>query len=116
MANHHDMSKTGFMNRLNMLLDEHVADHQYMISDLARDMNISRVQLYRKIKNLTGKCCSAHIRDRRLKRARKLLKKTNKSVTEVAYEVGFNNLSYFARKFREKYSVNPSEITSSGDK
>ncbi len=115
MADHHNLSDPGFMKQLNMLLDEHVADHQYMISDLARDMNISRVQLYRKIKGLTGKCCSAHIRDRRLKRARKLLRKTDKSVTEIAYEVGFNNLSYFARKFREKYSVNPSEFTSSGD-
>jgi len=115
MVSNHNVSTNGFVNRLNSLLDEHAADSHYHISDLARDMNISRVQLHRKIKELTGMCCSAHIRDRKLRHAYELLRSTNKSVTEVAFEVGFNNLSYFARKFREKYNKNPSEITSSGD-
>ncbi|MEJ2003652.1 MAG: helix-turn-helix transcriptional regulator [Cyclobacteriaceae bacterium] len=111
-----DLSEKGiFIHRLNKLLDEHAADHHYRIADLAQDMNLSRVHLHRKIKQLTGKCCSEHIRDRKLKKARKLLKKTDKTVTEIAFEVGFNNLSYFARKFREKYHVNPSEFTNSGD-
>ncbi len=99
-----------FLEQINMLLDEHLADQRYTVSDLASDLNISRVQLHRKIKKLTGKSSSHHIRERKLRRAHQLLAESDKTVTEIAYEVGFNNLSYFARSFRELYDHNPSEI------
>jgi AraC-like DNA-binding protein len=111
MTHNNGTATAEFISKVNHLLDQHEADHRYTISDLARDMRMSRVQLHRKVKQLTGKCCSQHVRDRKLEKAYHLLKETNRSVTEVAYEVGFNNLSYFARKFREKFKQNPSQVT-----
>ncbi|MCA6075215.1 helix-turn-helix transcriptional regulator [Fulvivirga sedimenti] len=103
-------SEQNFLEQINDLLDAHLADQRYTVSDLASDLRISRVQLHRKIKKITGKSSSHHIRERKLRRAFQLLKESGKSVTEIAYEVGFNNLSYFARSFREMYHYNPSEI------
>jgi AraC-like DNA-binding protein len=99
-----------FIQQVNSLLDEHISQAYYRISDLARDLKVSRVHLYRKVKAITGKSCSRYILDRRLERAHKLLKQTNHTVTEIAYEVGFNNLSYFARAFKARYHVNPSKM------
>jgi AraC-like DNA-binding protein len=99
-----------FLEQINDLVDEHLADQRYTVSDLASGLGVSRVQLHRKIKKLTGKSSSHHIRERKLRRAFQLLNDSDLSVTEIAYEVGFNNLSYFARSFREMYHYNPSEI------
>ena len=102
-----------FLETIDQLIDLHLGDHRYAISDLADDLGISRVQLHRKIKKLTGKSASEHIRDKKLEAARHLLLHSGHSVTAIAYEVGFNNLSYFARKFREKYQCNPSALQNS---
>jgi len=67
------------------------------------------VQLHRKLKAITGYSPGELVRNFRLQRAAGLLKKKTGTVSEIAYEVGFNNLSNFAKLFRDKYGMNPSE-------
>jgi transcriptional regulator GlxA family with amidase domain len=72
-------------------------------------MGMSRMQLFRKLKALVNQTPGELIRNLRLQRAAHLIKQNYGNVSEVTYEVGFNNLSYFAKCFREKYGLLPSE-------
>jgi AraC-like DNA-binding protein len=75
------------------------------------DIGLSRVQLYRKITALTGMAVNEMIRKMRLQKAAQLLQQKWGPVSQVAYEVGFSNLSYFSKVFREEYGVLPSEYS-----
>ena len=75
-------------------------------------MNLSRVQLYRKVKSLTGSTPVELLRTARLKRAYQLLLTTDKSVSEVAYQVGFTAPSYFTKCFKDEYGKLPGELRS----
>jgi AraC-like DNA-binding protein len=70
---------------------------------------MTRMQLHRKLKAVSGQSPAEVLRQFRLQQAAERLQKKSGTVSEIAYEVGFNNLSYFAKLFREKYGVNPSE-------
>ena len=105
-----DHTPDRFISNVDTLLDEHLSHAYYSITHLADDLNVSRVHLYRLIKAHTGKSCSKYVLDRRLDRAHEMLKAGKNSVTDVAFAVGFNNLSYFARAFRAKFDVNPSQL------
>ena len=80
------------------------------MDDLGADMGISRVQLYRKVKVMTGKSPVELLREIRLQRANKLLKSTDKTVAEVAYEVGFGTPGYFSSCFKKQYGKYPTEM------
>ena len=72
-------------------------------------MGISRAQLYRKIKTMTGISPNDIIREARLKRADRLLETTDKSISEIAYEVGFSSPSYFTKCYREFFGRTPNK-------
>ncbi len=82
---------------------------QLSVESLAEDMGMSRVQLYRKISGLTDISVNELIRKLRLQRAAQLLQQNWGPVSQVAYEVGFSNLSYFSKVFKEEFGVLPSE-------
>ena len=85
-------------------------ESELSIEDLAADMNLSRVQLYRKVKSFTGSTPVELLRTARLKRGYHLLMTTDKSVSEVAYQVGFTAPSYFTKCFKEEYGVLPGDV------
>lgn len=85
-----------------------LSDSDFSVEDLSRELAMSRVHLYKKLQALTGKSPLEFIRTIRLQHAAQLLAKSQLSVSEVAYKVGFNNPKYFARYFREEYHVLPS--------
>jgi AraC-like DNA-binding protein len=74
-------------------------------------MNLSHSQLYRKMVALTGQPVAQFIRTIRLNRAAELLANKTATVTEIAFDVGFNNLSYFSKCFRDQFGVLPSEYS-----
>jgi AraC-like DNA-binding protein len=76
---------------------------------MVEEIAMSRVQLHRKLKALTGQSTSEFIRTIRLKRAASLLEQGYGSISEVMYAVGFNSVSYFASNFKQRYGVNPSQ-------
>jgi AraC-like DNA-binding protein len=90
------------------VVEENLSNTEFTVEDMQRELGMSRMQLHRKLKALTDQSASEFVRDIRLQRAAQLLEDPGKQVAEVAYEVGFNHLSYFAKCFKEKYSVAPS--------
>ena len=98
-----------FLQQLLELLEENSANAEYGIPQLQNAVAMSRSQFQRKVKALTDETPGTLLRNYRLKRAAQLLSQNADSVTQIAYGVGFNNLSYFTKCFREFYGVTPSE-------
>ncbi len=98
-----------FLEILEKILKERLSDPEFGVNDLAGEMHMSRMQLHRKLKALTGLSASEFLRSQRLKAAAQLLRHTDYNVGEIAYVSGFNNPSYFARIFKETYGVTPAE-------
>ena len=73
-------------------------------------MGLSRVQLYRKVKALTGSSPVELIRITRLKQAERLLKSKGKTIAEISYEVGFSSPSYFSKCYKEYFGLLPGEV------
>ena len=84
---------------------DHMGDSDFDVRQFQDEMSMSRMQLFRKLKALTNHTPSEFIRNLRLKRAAKLIEGGFGNVAEVCYEVGFNNLSYFAKCFKELFKV-----------
>ncbi|GAB3758959.1 hybrid sensor histidine kinase/response regulator transcription factor [Spirosoma pomorum] len=96
-----------FMTALQRVLDQHLNNAQFGVDELASALHVNRVQLYRKVKALSGYTVTELIRNYRLGLARQRLR-AGASVADVADAVGFESASYFARCFREQYGLTPS--------
>ena len=99
-----------FLSRFREAVEARLSDSDLSVDDLAADMNLSRVQLYRKVKAVTGASPVELLRTARLHRAYQLLLTTDKSVSEVAYTVGFTAPSYFTKCFKEEYGKVPGDV------
>lgn len=98
-----------FLSRFRALVREHLGDENLSVEQLGSDLGLSRVQLYRKVKALTGYSPVELVRITRLKAAEQLLKTTDKTVAEVAYAVGFGTPSYFSKCYKELFGHVPGE-------
>jgi signal transduction histidine kinase/ligand-binding sensor domain-containing protein/DNA-binding response OmpR family regulator len=98
-----------FLKKVMEVVEINMSNPDFNVDKLSREIGMSQSQLYRKITALTGINSSEFIRRLRLQRAAALLAAGRGNVTEVSYEVGFNNLSYFAKCFKELYGQSPSE-------
>jgi DNA-binding response OmpR family regulator len=98
-----------FLTRAMAVVEKHLSNPDFSLEQFESEMAMSRLQLYRKLKSLINQAPGEFIRTMRLKKAALLLDKRVGSVAEITYEVGFNNLSYFAKCFREYHGVTPSE-------
>jgi signal transduction histidine kinase/CheY-like chemotaxis protein len=99
-----------FVARLQKTLDEHVSNAEFSSDDFARAVGMSRMQLHRKLKTLFGVSTTEFLRNERLKIAAELLRKENGNISDVAYAVGFNDVSYFSKCFKELYQCTPTEF------
>ncbi|CAE7275531.1 unnamed protein product [Symbiodinium microadriaticum] len=98
-----------FLNKIMACVEDNFANSSFGIDDLCKELGMSRTKLYRKLKGLIGQSANEFIRSFRLKRAAQLLRKQELTISEVTYQVGFNDLQYFRYCFKEQYGVNPSE-------
>ncbi len=96
-----------FILELQSSILDHLEDEQFDSGRLAQVMGMSLSQLYRKIKALTGKSTAVYIRSIRLTRAYEMLRQTDKTISEIAFEVGFKDAAYFSKCFRESYGDSP---------
>ena len=99
---------TRFIANAIKYVEENVSNADFSVEDLSKMLGISRANFYKKILSLTGKSPLEFIRTIRLQHAAQLLERSQLSVAEVAYHVGFNNPKYFARYFKEEYHELPS--------
>jgi signal transduction histidine kinase/ligand-binding sensor domain-containing protein/DNA-binding response OmpR family regulator len=97
-----------FIQNAVKCVEDNVSKADFSVEDMSRELGISRAHLYKKIIALTGKSPLEFIRTIRLQQAAQLLEKSQLTVAEIAYQVGFNNPKYFARYFKEQYHVLPS--------
>ena len=102
-------SEEEFLQRIIQHINEHISDEGYGIRALSGDMCMSRVNLYRKVRSLTGQSPTDFISNHRLERAAELLRTTNYTVNEVADMVGFSYATYFTRCFKERFGVAPKD-------
>jgi AraC-like DNA-binding protein len=98
-----------FVKKVMERIEAHLSNSAFSVEILADEVAMSSVQVYRKLKAITGQTPNDLIRNVRLDRAASLLDQHAGNVADVAYMVGFNNLSYFAKCFKDKYQQSPSE-------
>lgn len=98
-----------FLNKVIDLIEENLSDENFSVEDLAEKLAMSRSNLLRKVKSMTGLSVSVLIREIRLFNAREYLQDESYSVSEIAYKVGFNSTSYFTKCYREQFGYPPGE-------
>lgn len=98
-----------FLIKVFEIIEQHISDYNFTVEGFAKEIGFSRMQLHRKIHALTDQSANELIRSYRLKKAARLLVKKAGNISEVAYEVGFNNPSYFASSFKNLFGYSPSE-------
>ena len=96
-----------FVTKLREVIRDNMGDSDFSVERIGEEIGLSRVQLYRKVKALTGQTPVELLRKARLERGRRMIEKTEKSVSEIAYEVGFTSPSYFNKCFKDEFGISP---------
>lgn len=100
-----------FLDKITGIIEENISNEQFGVSELAEATNMSRSNLLRKVKKLTGLSVSQFIREVRLKKAMEILREGSLTVSEISWQVGFSSTSYFIKCFREHYGYPPGEVS-----
>ena len=101
-----------FLTTLDQIIEEHLDDADFNSAQLADAMGMHRSQLHRKLKALTGQSTSLYLRSYRLQHARNLLLTTGLNITEVAWDTGFDSLSWFDQAYQQEFQETPGETRS----
>ena len=99
-----------FMKQLHDIIQQNLSNSEFGVEDIGKEIGLSRVQLYRKVKAMTGSSVVDLLRKARLAKAKRLLESRSMSVSEIAYEVGFSAPSYFTKCFKDEYGILPGEV------
>lgn len=105
-----DTSEEKFLNNLIDTVEQNMSDNNFNVISLSREIGMSRSQLYRKVRSITGRSPNRFIRDLRMRRALSLIKEKEYNISEVSLEVGFHNPSYFSKCFQETFGISPSKV------
>ena len=107
-----DMQSAGdkFLQKVAKIIKENLDNELLSVEDIASGIGFSRAQLHRKLKATINKSAGQLVNEIRLNEARRRLTKKTGSVSEIAYSVGYSNLSYFTKSFKEKFGVLPSKV------
>lgn len=102
-----------FVKQLNTIIQQNLSNCEFGVEDIGKEIGLSRVQLYRKVKAMTGSSVVDLLRKARLAKAKRLLESRSMSISEVAYEVGFSAPSYFTKCFKDEYNMLPGDVANS---
>ena len=105
-----------FIKKAVKIVEDNMSNSEFYVDDLGRELGLSRMQLYRKLKGLIGQSANEFVRSIRLKRAAQLIRQNQLTISEITYQVGFNDLQYFRDCFKKQFGVNPSEYASDTEK
>jgi len=98
-----------FIEKIFTVINEHLSEEEFSIEDIAMEIGMSRAQIYRKIKALTGKSPSLYLRSVRLSKAKEMIKEGKGTISEISFWVGFSSPAYFSRCYKEEYGYPPSD-------
>lgn len=101
---------SGFILKFRNVVESHLDDPDISVDDISSELCMSRAQLYRKVKAVTGKSPVEVIRHMRLAKADKLLAETSLNISEIAYRVGFSSASYFTKCYRDQFNRLPTDV------
>ncbi len=101
-----------FLKKVREIIGENLGNDDFSIENLARALHLSRTQIYRKLKALTGQSYTALIKEMKIRRAKELLMTSDQTIAEIAYALGFRDQSYFTKVFREETGMTPGEMRS----
>jgi len=99
-----------FLRKVKRIVENHISESAFGVEDFAFEVNLSRVQLHRKLKALIDLSASDYIRTLRLNKAAELIAHKTANIAEIAYDVGFTNPSHFSESFKKHFGVLPSEF------
>ena len=99
-----------FLKQLHAIIQKNLSDSEFGVEEIGKQIGLSRVQLYRKVKAMTGSSVVDLLRKARLAKAKRLLESRSMSVSEVAYDVGFSAPSYFTKCFKDEYGMLPGDV------
>ncbi len=99
-----------FLKQLHAIIQKNLSDSEFGVEEIGKQIGLSRVQLYRKVKAMTGSSVVDLLRKARLAKAKRLLASRSMSVSEVAYDVGFSAPSYFTKCFKDEYGMLPGDV------
>jgi AraC-like DNA-binding protein len=102
-----------FLRNIVEYVEQNILNYNLSIEEISRQMNMSRVSLYKKVLTLTGKTPIEFVRSIRLKKAMYLLENSQMTISQICYEVGFNTPKYFTKLFKDEYNTLPSTYLSS---
>ena len=108
-----DNRDKAFVKQLHEIIKKNLGNSDFGVEDVGAEIGLSRVQLYRKVKAITGSSVVDLLRKARLAKAHRLLETNSMNISEVAYEVGFSSPSYFTKCFKEEYGMLPGDVTNS---
>ena len=103
-----------FISRMNSHIMENIDNPKFSVEELADKLNVSRVQLYRKVKAILGMSISDHINNIRLEKAATMLRDGKMNISEIAYSLGFSSPNYFSTAFKNKFGISPKEYKTTG--
>ena len=109
-TNEQVIKEDAFLKKFHTFIENNMTDSDLSVETIGAELGLSRVQLYRKVKALTGLSPVELLRKARLQKAKELIKGTDKTISEVAYEVGFTAPSYFTKCFKEEFGISPSDL------
>jgi len=101
-----------FLNKVLKVINEHISEEDFSIELLSKESAMSKEQIYKKLKALTGKSPSLFLRSIRLVRAKKMIKENKSTISEISYLVGFSSPAYFTKCFKEEFGNSPSDLLS----
>lgn len=102
-----------FINDFTAMIEKQIANSELHVNDISKELGMSRVQVYRKVKALLGYSVNDYIVSVRLKKAKHLLLNTNKTIAEISTEVGFSSPTYFSTSFKLKFNLSPRDFKTS---
>ena len=99
-----------FKTQLENVLENNLDDDTLRISGICQRLGLSRMHLHRKVKRINDTSASIFIRDFRLEKGKYLLQKTDKKISQIAFEVGFKDPAYFCRCFKLRFNISPGQL------
>jgi len=104
-------TEKAFLEKVEKVIEDNLMNSEFGVEDLAGALSFSRMQLYRKFRSVRGFSTNEFIRAYRIKKAALLLRETDLNVSQILYEIGFTNRSYFSKCFKLKFEMSPKEYS-----